>query len=105
MTNQYGARALTTQMFSELKLDNSSPTGLAWNVSKWRVTEGEQAGFLDRKNNVYKIRLNKREYRCSRVVYFLFYGQDPGDKMVVHNDGNPTNMLPENLSLKVKGAK
>lgn len=61
------------------------------------IKKGDEAGSKD-KHGV-RVSLDKAKYLAHRIVWFLVTGQDPGDKLIDHIDGNPYNNRFRNLRL------
>ena len=65
--------------------------------------DGKEIGWLD--NNGYrkmsfKAKTGRRlQYYVHRIVYYMYYGRDPGMKAVDHCDGDPANNCISNLRL------
>lgn len=78
----------------------SFPTGLAIKSSfNNRCKIGEQAGTYNSETKRSIIRINGKNYRCSRVVYYLATGVDPGSNEVDHIDQDSSNNNIQNLRL------
>ena len=86
------------------KYDENSPSGLvhllgnsSYGPSKRNA--GDIAGTLRKDNNYYIVPNGKhdRGIYAHRVVWFLCKGEDPGDFLIDHIDGNPSNNRIENL--------
>jgi len=45
----------------------------------------------------YRMQFNSKFYRTHRIIYFMHHGVDPGEKVIDHIDGDPTNNRIENL--------
>ena len=87
------------ELLEVVRLDPSSPTGLAWVTGRRNGTKaGDPAGGL-KKNGYYGLRIKRIDYRAQRIIYLLHYGVDPGKYLVDHIDGDVTNNAPENYRL------
>ena len=80
-------------------------SGLVWKVNRGtRGRAGNAAGYL-RPNSKskgrfdWKLKINKREYFMSRIVFYMASGIDPGELQVDHLDQNPLNNNVKNLRL------
>ena len=85
---------------SILELDDSSPTGLRWRMSRSnRVRIGDPAGT--KHNQGYwqiGIKTDKnRLYLCHRIVYYMKTGIDPVNNFIDH----PTNERNNNSQLRL----
>jgi hypothetical protein len=85
---------------SLLELDNSSPTGLRWKISRSnRVKVGDPAGT--KHNQGYwqiSITTDKKElYLCHRIVHYMRTGTDPVNKFIDHI----TNQRENNSQLRL----
>lgn len=95
--------SLSAELFDRyLYLDNSSVTGLRWKVRMGiRGKINEPAGNLtyDKLNRPRSstIKVNKVNYRISRVVWALHYGEVPADMVIDHINNNPHDNRIENL--------
>jgi hypothetical protein len=63
--------------------------GLFW------VKNGKKAGWLNKQDNRYHIRINQKTYKSHRIIFMMFYGFMP--KAIDHIDGNPSNNKINNL--------
>ena len=76
------------------------PTGLAVKYSfNSRCKPGHQAGAYDVKSKRSIIQIDGKNYKCSRVVYYLATGIDPGIYEVDHIDQDSSNNSIQNLRL------
>ena len=78
----------------------SFPTGLAIKCRfNSRCKPGEQAGSYNLSTKRSIVQINGKNYRCSRVVYYLATGIDPGAYEVDHIDQDSSNNSIANLRL------
>ena len=61
-----------------------------------KASTGKKVGWLDNRGYV-RVRFQGRVYCAHRIIYKMFYGRDPGNKVIDHCDGNPSNNLISNL--------
>jgi hypothetical protein len=81
-----------------LKLDGTSPTFLTWIKSpNPYVKVGQPAGGIVKNRNKMRIKFNGLLYPLHRIVYYLAYEIDPGEKQIDHIDRNALNNNPLNL--------
>jgi hypothetical protein len=83
-------------------------SGLVWRVSRGCQRAGSRAGRLIRRKNQpdrfdWQVGVAGMRYIASRVIYYMTYGEDPGDVQVDHKDRNPLNNNARNLRLDVDG--
>ena len=79
------------------------PTGLAVKYSfNNRCKPGHQAGAYDVKTKRSIIQIAGKNYRCSRVVYYLATGIDPGLNEIDHIDQDSSNNNIQNLRLATR---
>ena len=57
---------------------------------------GNQVGWQD-KRGYWSCRFQNIVYKVHRIVYKMFHGRDPGDKVIDHRDGDPSNNRIDNL--------
>jgi len=57
---------------------------------------GDVAGSLHKPTGYLRVRVDGQEYKVSRIIYALHYG-DPGDLVIDHIDQNTTNNRIENI--------
>ena len=117
--NTKAAAPLPADIIREaLELDPTSRTGLRWKRRPrhhfatehgWVTANGQNAGKPaggersdGRGKRYFCVRVNGMLYRAHRIVYFLAFGVDPGDKEIDHIDGNGLNNNPSNLRLATK---
>jgi hypothetical protein len=60
---------------------------------------GDEAGSLDKVHGYYQLRFSGKLYRLHRVVWYLHYGEQPGDKHIDHINGNRSDNRISNLRL------
>lgn len=98
-----------------LELDPTSKTGLRWKRRPrkhfatefaWNSFNGQfvskDAGTLgagNRGKEYWRVSINSRIYLCHRIVWFLAYGEDPGERHIDHINGSGLDNTPENLRL------
>lgn len=81
--------------------DESSPSGLRWNVGRGNhaVKDGV-VGTLDKQGRwsfvLTAFGVKKRRY-CHRVIWEIFNGEIPSNRVVDHIDGKPHNNVIKNL--------
>ena len=84
-------------------------SGLVWKViRRGKAKAGSRAGSLKRLKNQpdrpdWQVQVDGLQYYASRVIYYMTYGEDPGDVQVDHKDRNPLNNNAWNLRLDVDG--
>ena len=84
-------------------------SGLVWKVSRGgKAKAGSVAGSLRRPKNRpdrfdWQVRVDGVIYITSRIIYYMTYGEDPGDVEVDHEDQNPLNNNAWNLRLDADG--
>jgi len=82
------------------KLSPEYPTGLSVKYQfNNRCKPEQQAGSYNVKENRSFIQIEGKNYRCSRIVYYLATGIDPGMYEVDHIDQNGSNNSIQNLRL------
>lgn len=95
--------------------DETSPTCLRWRVSVWsgrnykteKIKAGDVAGIFRTNTQGGKfciVKLDKRGYVISRVIWQIFYGEIPEGMVIDHLDGNPYNNKLSNLEMKTSSA-
>jgi hypothetical protein len=85
------------------KLCPEYPTGLSVKYQfNSRCKPGQQAGAYDVKSKRSIIQVNGKNYKCSRVVYYLATEIDPGLYEVDHIDQDSSNNSIENLRLSTR---
>ena len=57
---------------------------------------GKPVGWRDKRGYCH-VRYKGVTYKLHRIVYKMFHGKDPGNKVVDHRDGNPSNNAIDNL--------
>lgn len=91
-------------------LDPQSPSWLSWKKPRSRrIKPGDHAGWQnrlgDRSTGYFQvgIQLDGKDqlFIGHRIVYYMYYKVDPGEKQVDHIDGNKFNHNPLNLRLAV----
>jgi HNH endonuclease len=84
-------------------------SGLIWKVNRGGAARaGSVAGtpMPDTSNPDridWRVGLDGVKYVASRVIYFMVYGENPGNAQVDHEDQNWFNNNPGNLRLDVNG--
>lgn len=95
---------------SLVEYDESSPSCLRWKVCRNGVGTaspkypGDIAGTLIRKNKTsnyssYKVAYEEAHYASARIIYILFHGRIPSDKVIDHIDRDSINNKILNLRL------
>lgn len=79
-------------------------SGLVWKVNRGRQRAGSVAGTPqptpsnpDRVD--WRVRVDCADYIASRIIYYITYGEDPGNTQVDHEDQNWLNNNARNLRL------
>ena len=57
---------------------------------------GKKVGWKDKRGYCH-VRYKNVTYKLHRIVYKMFHGKDPGNKVIDHRDGNPSNNRIDNL--------
>ena len=57
---------------------------------------GRKVGWKDKRGYCH-VRYKNVTYKLHRIVYKMWHGKDPGNKVIDHRDGNPSNNAPTNL--------
>lgn len=95
-------------------VDPESPTGLRWRVDVPRRTKGTKGGNcwggtpaghrnqIKGRVNTTTVALNRREYKVSRIIWTILYGEIPDGMVIDHLDGDPWNNIPSNLACKTR---
>lgn len=84
-------------------------SGLVWKVKRNGTKGiGSVAGNLMRRKKQpdrldWLVGVDGLQYYASRVIYYMTYGEDPGDAEVDHKDQNPLNNNARNLRLDADG--
>lgn len=83
--------------------DETSPSGLRWNISRYRFSKGDVAGSELLSNGVprgWRVMFNRKSYYVHRIIWTLFYGETDKNMVIDHLDGNTQNNTISNLSIK-----
>ena len=80
------------------QIDPSSPSGLSHARTTKKTKIGQRAGAVSQ-DGYWKVCVDKKSYRASRVVVALNGGIIPVGYVVNHIDGNPLNNKIENLEV------
>jgi len=59
---------------------------------------GKKVGWKDKRGYCH-VRFKNVTYKMHRVIYKMWHGVDPGNKLIDHRDGNPSNNCITNLRL------
>ena len=59
---------------------------------------GKKVGWKDKRGYCH-VRFKKVTYKMHRIIYKMWHGVDPGNKLVDHRDGDPSNNRISNLRL------
>jgi hypothetical protein len=63
---------------------------------------GKEAGYLDQRTGYLVIRFNKKLYQGHRVIWYLYYGKDPGNLCIDHINRDRTDNRITNLRLATR---
>jgi hypothetical protein len=86
--------------FNEVfEYDPEVPSGLRWKIDIWsgqdyrvlRVRKGQIAGSNKHKKGYWAVIYNKKSFRCSRIIWEMFYGKIPEGFSIDHMDRNKSN--------------
>jgi len=64
-----------------------------------RATAGSVAGCLDVEQGYWRTRIDKRLFHVHRIIYYMHYGIEPGNKQIDHKNGDKSDNFIENLRL------
>ena len=59
-------------------------------------SSGKKVGWKDKRGYCH-VRYKNVTYKLHRIVYKMFHGKDPGNKVIDHRDGDPSNNRIDNL--------
>lgn len=59
---------------------------------------GRKVGWKDKRGYCH-VSIDKEQYKMHRIIYKMWHGIDPGNRVVDHRDGNPSNNCITNLRL------
>lgn len=81
--------------------DYDQDTGLiTWRIKPSKpVKIGQKAGSPNPRSGHESIKIDRKLYKSSRIVWMWVYGEDPGDYMVDHINRNPQDNRVSNLRL------
>lgn len=79
-------------------LDYDPVTGIMiWKVrTSNRISVGDQAGCVDKRNGKWSISIDGSEFMLHRVAWKWFYGEEPPE-LIDHRDNNPSHNWVLNL--------
>ena len=61
-----------------------------------KISSGKEVGWLDDKG-YRRMRFKKVAYCVHRIVYYMYHGVDPKDKVIDHCNGDPGDNRIQNL--------
>ena len=99
------SKPLPSEIVKHLAYSEESPSGLIWtdtsHVKNKAVKPGDVAGSWDTASRPHNwaLTFKRGSYKCNRVIWFCFYGEDPGSFIVDHKDRNRRNNKITNLRL------
>ena len=62
----------------------------------YKKSSGKKIGWKDDRGYV-RLRFRGKVYCAHRIIYKMFHGRDPMNKVIDHCDGNPSNNVITNL--------
>lgn len=86
---------LVEELLHAFELSEASPSGLLWKCGK---NAGLIAGCI-RNGQYWYVKYKKECWACHRIVWALYYGEDPGNMQIDHIDQNKQNNSILNLRL------
>jgi len=99
------SKPLPPEIVKHVAYSEDSPSGLVWidtsHVRNKVVKPGDVAGHWDTSSRPHNwsLTFKRKTYKCARVIWFCFHGQDPGSFIVDHMDRNRRNNKITNLRL------
>lgn len=89
-------------VYKRLEYDESSPSCLRWKIKGGRgssVKAGDIAGTLDKADNYWRIFIDGKRLKVHRIIWTIFNGEIPDEKIIDHIDRNGSNNKISNLRI------
>lgn len=79
-------------LFNLFVIDDTSPSGLRWKRSRSTAKAGDIVGSKN-SGNYWQVRINRKNYKCHRIVWYMTTKEDPLGLDIDHRFGNKNNNL------------
>lgn len=82
-----------------LYIDSTSPSGLRWSMKMATTVHKDSIAGTRNLRGYWQVSLKGVVYYAHRLIWVLFYNEDPYDKVINHIDCNTSNNAVSNLEL------